>query len=275
VASLASSDPLRRRATPAGESPGRPARARCTRAGDRRDHPVHGLRGLHPHPHHRGIRTNRDTGHPRYRPHRAPDHLRRADPLPGLHRPRRRARHRRRILSTGLAAGIIIDATIIRGILAPALVALLGQINWWLPAAIARLLHVTPLNPRTTASRHHATTGTAPAHDGRRAQPGGWLRPGPALSSQARALRSVISRIACQRSIPSACDASQIRTSGSAHGPAEQSRGYRPGSHGSPWAWPGDPLYPYPGTPIGAACLQRSFGGTACPVPGQIVEGTF
>ena len=50
-----------------------------------------------------------------------------------------------KILSTGLAAGIIIDATIIRGVLAPALVALLGRYNWWLPAPIARLLHVTPL----------------------------------------------------------------------------------------------------------------------------------
>jgi len=53
-----------------------------------------------------------------------------------------------RILSTGLAAGIIIDATIIRGILAPALVALLGRFNWWLPAPVARLLRVTPLTPR-------------------------------------------------------------------------------------------------------------------------------
>jgi len=67
-----------------------------------------------------------------------------------------------KILSTGLAAGIIIDATIIRGILAPALVALLGRFNWWLPAPIARLLRITPLTSRTTISRHHATTGSSP-----------------------------------------------------------------------------------------------------------------
>jgi len=58
-----------------------------------------------------------------------------------------------KILSTGLAAGIIIDATIIRGILAPALVALLGRFNWWLPRPVARLLRVRPLTgpaqPRT------------------------------------------------------------------------------------------------------------------------------
>ena len=33
--------------------------------------------------------------HPRHRPHRTARHLRRADPLPGLHRPRRRPGHRR------------------------------------------------------------------------------------------------------------------------------------------------------------------------------------
>jgi uncharacterized membrane protein YdfJ with MMPL/SSD domain len=66
-----------------------------------------------------------------------------------------------KILSTGLASGIIIDATLIRGILAPALVALLCRYNWWLPAPIARLLHTTPLTPHTTTIRHHATTGTA------------------------------------------------------------------------------------------------------------------
>jgi len=33
------------------------------------------------------------------------------------------------------------------GVLAPALVALLGRFNWWLPAPVARLLRVTPLRP--------------------------------------------------------------------------------------------------------------------------------
>ena len=52
-----------------------------------------------------------------------------------------------KILSTGLAAGIIIDATVIRGVLAPALVALFGRANWWLPRPAARLLRVVPLAP--------------------------------------------------------------------------------------------------------------------------------
>lgn len=56
-----------------------------------------------------------------------------------------------KILSTGLAAGIIIDATIIRGVLAPALVALLGRINWWLPKPIARTLRITPMRLHETS----------------------------------------------------------------------------------------------------------------------------
>ena len=61
-----------------------------------------------------------------------------------------------KILSTGLAAGIIIDATIIRGVLAPALVALTGRLNWWLPAPISRLLRVRPLIAPSRARRRPA-----------------------------------------------------------------------------------------------------------------------
>jgi RND superfamily putative drug exporter len=39
-----------------------------------------------------------------------------------------------KIFGTALAAGILIDATIVRAILVPALVAILGRWNWWLPA---------------------------------------------------------------------------------------------------------------------------------------------
>ena len=43
-----------------------------------------------------------------------------------------------KILATGLGAGILIDATIVRCLLVPALVALFGRWNWWLPASPAR-----------------------------------------------------------------------------------------------------------------------------------------
>jgi hypothetical protein len=38
-----------------------------------------------------------------------------------------------KILATALARGIVIDATIVRGVLAPALVAALGDANWCRP----------------------------------------------------------------------------------------------------------------------------------------------
>jgi RND superfamily putative drug exporter len=42
----------------------------------------------------------------------------------------------------GLAAGIIFDATVIRALLVPALMRLLGEWNWWLPETAARALFV-------------------------------------------------------------------------------------------------------------------------------------
>jgi putative drug exporter of the RND superfamily len=49
-----------------------------------------------------------------------------------------------KIFATALGAGILIDATIIRGVLAPAAVALFGRWNWWLPDWAARILRVEP-----------------------------------------------------------------------------------------------------------------------------------
>ena len=44
----------------------------------------------------------------------------------------------------GLAAGIILDATVIRAMLVPAIVRIMGRWNWWLPARAARVLRVPP-----------------------------------------------------------------------------------------------------------------------------------
>jgi RND superfamily putative drug exporter len=63
-----------------------------------------------------------------------------------------------KILATGLGAGILVDATLIRCLLVPAFVSLFGAYNWWLPGWAARLLRVEPSplhgnqRPRTTAS---------------------------------------------------------------------------------------------------------------------------
>jgi RND superfamily putative drug exporter len=47
-----------------------------------------------------------------------------------------------KMLATGFAAGILIDATVVRALLVPAVVSLLGRWNWWLPAPLARVLRV-------------------------------------------------------------------------------------------------------------------------------------
>ena len=49
-----------------------------------------------------------------------------------------------KVLGTALGVGILIDATVVRALLVPALVSLFGRWNWWLPAGIARVLRVPP-----------------------------------------------------------------------------------------------------------------------------------
>jgi putative drug exporter of the RND superfamily len=51
----------------------------------------------------------------------------------------------------GLAAGIIFDATVIRALLVPALMTLMGRWNWWLPDWAARTLHTRPSEPAPEA----------------------------------------------------------------------------------------------------------------------------
>jgi uncharacterized membrane protein YdfJ with MMPL/SSD domain len=51
----------------------------------------------------------------------------------------------------GLAVAIFVDATVVRALLVPSLMALFGRWNWWLPARIARLIRVPP-SPLATSS---------------------------------------------------------------------------------------------------------------------------
>ncbi len=52
-----------------------------------------------------------------------------ASPVPSL-----------KMLGLGLATAILVDATVIRMVLVPATMALLGRANWWLPAWLDRVL---------------------------------------------------------------------------------------------------------------------------------------
>jgi RND superfamily putative drug exporter len=52
----------------------------------------------------------------------------------------------------GLAAAILIDVTIVRALLVPSVMKLMGRWNWWLPPGLARLLRVEPSEPEPGAS---------------------------------------------------------------------------------------------------------------------------
>jgi putative drug exporter of the RND superfamily len=54
-------------------------------------------------------------------------------------------------IGLGLAAAVLIDATVVRLVLVPAVMELLGQANWWLPGWLARRLP--------------AAAGPGPAHE--------------------------------------------------------------------------------------------------------------
>jgi len=57
-----------------------------------------------------------------------------------------------KMFATGLGAGILLDATVIRALIVPAVIALMGRWNWWLPTWPARLLRVEPSLPRRVAT---------------------------------------------------------------------------------------------------------------------------
>jgi RND superfamily putative drug exporter len=52
----------------------------------------------------------------------------------------------------GLAVAIFVDATLIRAVLVPSLMALFGRYNWWLPTPLARLIRV-PASPLENGAR--------------------------------------------------------------------------------------------------------------------------
>lgn len=51
------------------------------------------------------------------------------------------------VLATGLAAGVLLDALLVRSLLVPATVSLLGRWNWWMPDLLRRCLRVPQGEP--------------------------------------------------------------------------------------------------------------------------------
>jgi RND superfamily putative drug exporter len=77
-----------------------------------------------------------------------------ASPVPSL-----------KMLGLGLATAILVDATIVRMVLVPATMALLGKANWWLPTWLDRILpriSVEEAPARTKAGTISGTSAAAP-----------------------------------------------------------------------------------------------------------------
>jgi RND superfamily putative drug exporter len=71
-----------------------------------------------------------------------------ASPVPSL-----------KMLGLGLATAILVDATLVRMVLVPATMALLGRANWWLPTWLDRLLPVVNLEDDDQLATESAETG--------------------------------------------------------------------------------------------------------------------
>jgi RND superfamily putative drug exporter len=56
-----------------------------------------------------------------------------------------------KVMATGLGLGILLDATIVRMLLLPALVVLFGKWNWYLPDRVAKLLRIPPTEAAAAA----------------------------------------------------------------------------------------------------------------------------
>ncbi|WP_242904314.1 MMPL family transporter [Actinomadura terrae] len=65
-----------------------------------------------------------------------------------------------KVFATGLGLGILLDATIVRGVLVPALIAMFGDWNWWLPGWAARLLRVAPSGPASIGAAGQPSFGS-------------------------------------------------------------------------------------------------------------------
>jgi len=67
----------------------------------------------------------------------------------------------------GLAVAVAVDATIVRGVVVPSVMSLLGRFNWWVPAPIGRLHARLGFGPKVVDTRPSATSpaGVVPGAD--------------------------------------------------------------------------------------------------------------
>ena len=68
-----------------------------------------------------------------------------------------------KVLATGLAAGILLDATVIRALLVPAVISLFGRWNWWLPPTARAAAARRALAPAAPVARARGVAMSGPA----------------------------------------------------------------------------------------------------------------
>lgn len=68
-----------------------------------------------------------------------------------------------KMFGIGLAAAVALDATVVRGLLVPTAMVLLGRVNWWLPRRLDRLLPHVDIEGEPHAPAATAAPGTTPA----------------------------------------------------------------------------------------------------------------
>ncbi len=60
------------------------------------------------------------------------------------------------VFGLGLAVAVLVDATVVRMVLVPAIMQLLGSANWWLPRSIGRAIPNLAIEPNVNP---HAGSG--------------------------------------------------------------------------------------------------------------------
>ena len=73
-----------------------------------------------------------------------------------------------KMVGLGLAVAVAVDATIVRVVLVPAAMSLLGHRNWWLPAPLARLLRAGRQRPTRPGPLPRLRAGCRPGRRPRR-----------------------------------------------------------------------------------------------------------
>ena len=104
----------------------------------------------------------------RHRQHRACDHHRGRDHGRGLQQLRARPDPTVKMLAVGMAAAVLIDASVIRMILVPAVMSLLGRHAWWMPRWLDRITPNLDIEgsghlARVAQEEQAALAGPAPA----------------------------------------------------------------------------------------------------------------